>query len=93
MSIYKTNYDSVINTLNSGFHPLCGINCLYKSILFNGELMFPPRLVRCCNLNCQVCKQNSVAFPNFAACHKCATETKYPIEFNYYHDMCKIRAS
>lgn len=89
---YKINYDEVIRKLDNSFHPICGVSCLYKSILIGGELLRPPRLVRTCHTNCSVCKKKSVAFYDFEACNECATETGYPKEFSYYHEICRLRS-
>lgn len=92
MEVYKSHYDNVIKTMNENFHPLCGPSCLFKSIIIGGDIFTPPRLIRACNLDCSKCNRMSVSFPNFAVCHKCATETEYPKEFWYYHEMCRLRA-
>jgi hypothetical protein len=85
---YTTN---VVNVLRSYFYPTCGHRCRLRSVFFNGYIHIAPVLIRQSNKICEVCGIDNTSYSHFKACIKCATETEFPIEFNYYHSNCRVR--
>lgn len=85
----KRCYLNVMSELIYKSHPNCGPECRFiKMGWIEGEPLPIPALYRSTHKICGECDFCNVSHYDFNACHKCATENEFPIEFEYYHRWC-----
>lgn len=66
--------------------PQCGDKCKYAQCLVGLSVNLPT--TETCDKLCTLCARYKVAGEKFRTCHRCATVSRHPREYVYYHLVC-----
>jgi hypothetical protein len=79
------HYKNVLEELKFNFKTRCNINCSFKCLFMDDELIILPLLARAVHAQCNICG-NSISDYSHRFCNLCAV--KGTTEYNYHHRNC-----